>query len=256
MRYLVRQPVELFHGISVDGLLSRYVALSAGVMLAVRSEPNFRTSTPTGSAPTQQQQHDGRQQLQQRQRSPSPGTPVSPARSVLSYSSSPGHYVSHLAPPLPRTNLTSAIEHTELQSSGAATTASSANGLGEPQVSIGWPAVDRLETPVPARVQQHHHHPQRQHYDTSLMDDFSGGSLVAAALRNALSAGAGAGVGVLHLALQWSPAGLVCGWRQEITAVVEPGEMCCYPSAGFCCHDSVTISLSLSASWLQLQVAG
>jgi hypothetical protein len=50
----------------------------------------------------------------------------------------------------------------------------------------------------------------------------AGAAGLASTLRAALSGAAGR-VGVLHLALHSTQWGLVGGWRQQITAVVEPG---------------------------------
>jgi hypothetical protein len=58
--------------------------------------------------------------------------------------------------------------------------------------------------------------------------DGSGGSVVSQVLQRELSnasATAGASrLAVLHLALHSVPEGQVCGWQQQVTAVVEPGE--------------------------------
>jgi hypothetical protein len=51
------------------------------------------------------------------------------------------------------------------------------------------------------------------------------GSAVAEALRQHLLAAAGR-VGVLHLALHATDAGLMAGWQQQLAAVVEPGKAC------------------------------
>lgn len=58
--------------------------------------------------------------------------------------------------------------------------------------------------------------------------DGGGCTVVSRVLQRQLSlasATAGAsGLGVLHVALHSGTAGLVCGWQQQVTAVVEPGE--------------------------------
>jgi hypothetical protein len=173
-------------------------------MQAVQSSPDL---LPASIGQQQQQQ-------QQQQESGSPlGAPLVKIKSLPAHYASPGRQQHLGADSLIHSASTSPVlTNMHMAAAAAGTSQSSRSPLAGPAHDAAAAAASGVQL----QQQQHGQAPR--------------GATVSNALRQQLVA-AGGRVGVVHLALHATEAGLVAGWQQQLAAVLEPGGLLGRPKA-------------------------